>query len=456
MQIGNWAIKRSPGQAAVLVVIVCAAAALAAFTWWAWGRSTSRTYVEVRSFAGADGSKPLSGLILDSGGAIYGVTQFGGVAGQGTVFLLKPPVKAGEAWNEVVLHHFGSENDGKYPVGELVFDKAGSLYGATTYGGAGHGSVFKLTPPATGGDVWTESVLYRFRGADDGANPWSGLVFDDSGALYGTTLWGGTHSRGAVFRLTPPRTAGGEWRESILYSFRGGDDGVGPKARLVLDAGGALYGTTESGGASDRGTVFKLTPPAKAGGAWIKSTLYSFLGGADGAEPFSAVVSGPDGSLYGATYYGGGARNCSGGCGIVFQLKPPAENAGKWTESVLYKFQGGANDGGNPSGVIMAADGSLFGAANSRGANLCGVVFQLSPPAKGSAAWKETILYNFPTPAAPDPGGRTQGSDVAEKGARDISYGGLALGRDGALFGVSPKGGVHQMGVVYELQAAPK
>jgi len=456
MRLTNWSIKRSSRQAMVLLAAICATAASAAFLWAARGHPASTVYLELRSFAGNDGTKPASGLVMDSAGALYGATQLGGAADQGTVFSLTPPVKADDAWNEVVLHSFGAEGDGQYPVGDLVVDRNGALYGATAYGGAGHGTVFKLTPPESEGGAWTETTLYRFRGGSDGANPRAGLIIDERGALYGTTLWEGASGHGTVFKLTPSRTTGEGWIKSTLYSFRGGADGAGPRARLALDASGALYGTTELGGASDRGTVFKLTPSVRPDNAWTKSTLYDFLGGPDGAQPFSGVVKGPDGALYGTTYYGGGAPNCNGGCGTVFQLTPPTTTEGVWTETVLHKFQGGASDGGNPAGVIVGPNGTLIGAAEHRGANLSGVVFQLRAPAKGGGPWREAILYNLPGAGAVDQRAGRQVYDFAEPGTSNSNYGELVLGRDGALFGVIPQGGVRHLGVVYELQTIPQ
>jgi uncharacterized repeat protein (TIGR03803 family) len=156
----------------------------------------------------------------------------------------------GSGSSEKVLYSFSGGSDGANPVGALVADKAGNLYGTTSQGGssnctAGCGIVFELTPPATRGGVWSETVLCRFTGGSDGAAPESNLTFDAAGNLYGTTASGGGASHaGTVFELAPPSTQGGAWTETVLYSFAGGSDGKSPVAGLVFDAAGNLYGTT--------------------------------------------------------------------------------------------------------------------------------------------------------------------------------------------------------------------
>jgi uncharacterized repeat protein (TIGR03803 family) len=143
-------------------------------------------------------------------------------------------------------------------------DTSGALYGATYSGGVnGGGTVFKLTPPTSGGN-WTETTLYNFTGGNDGGFLSSSLLFDASGALYGTTEYAGSSGYGSIFKLTPPTTTGGRWTETVLHTFGGfnASDGAYPAAGLIADASGALYGTTYSGGASNDGTIFQLTVPA--------------------------------------------------------------------------------------------------------------------------------------------------------------------------------------------------
>jgi uncharacterized repeat protein (TIGR03803 family) len=145
----------------------------------------------------------------------------------------------------------------------LIFDASGALYGTTANGGLGqnYGTAFKLTPPTTPGGDWTETILYKFNGGD-GAYPYAGVISDASGALYGAASGGGAYNAGTVFKLTPPATTGGAWTESVLYSFTGGGDGAYPYAGLISDASGALYGAALSGGTNNDGTVFKLAVPA--------------------------------------------------------------------------------------------------------------------------------------------------------------------------------------------------
>ncbi len=167
---------------------------------------------------------------------------------------------------ETVLYHFKGGSDGAIPSANLVEDSAHNLYGTTMGGGTSNrGTVFEVSPPNT---AWTEAVLYSFAGGSDGANPRSDLIFDKAGNLYGTTLAGGGADFGTVFQLAPPATQGAPWTETVLYSFTGGSDGVNPWAGLIMDSKGNLYGTTMFGGSLGAGTVFELSPPATQGGPW--------------------------------------------------------------------------------------------------------------------------------------------------------------------------------------------
>ena len=311
------------------------------------------------SFGGgsADGVNPKAGLVLDAGGNLYGTTYSsfsftnGGVVdGNGAVFKITP------AGVESVLHFFTNTPDGSKPQAGLVLDASGNIYGTTSYGGASHnGAVFEIT---SGG---AESVLYSFAGGiADGANPMGSLVMDSSGNLYGTTEHGGASGHGTVFEIT----SGGA--ESLLYSFAGGPaDGALPLAGLVLDASGNLYGTTETGGTSGYGTVFKITP----GGA--ESVLHSFGSGGDGAYPYySGLVLDASGNLYGTTYDGGS----NGSYGTVFKITPGG------AESVLHSF-GSGTDGTSPyAGVVLDASGNIYGTTTSyNGSHGDGTVFEIVP-----------------------------------------------------------------------------
>ncbi len=267
--------------------------ALLTLAGWA-SPARARENIIHRFIGGSDGSNPRAGLISDPDGNLYGTSYYGGTGscnvnneflGCGTVFELTPTPEGG--WNETVLHSFtNSPLDGQYPVGGVIRDGAGNLYGTTGGGGTancgygGCGTIFELTPPAPG-DAWTETILYNFQGGADGFDPLAGLVFDKHGALYGTTVWGGNAGGvcssfslgcGTVFELAPPES-GGKWVHTVLYSFKPTDDGSQPEAGLIFDKSGALYGTTTWGGffsdycGSGCGTVFKLMPPGKSGGA---------------------------------------------------------------------------------------------------------------------------------------------------------------------------------------------
>ena len=237
---------------------------------------------------GADGKAPYAGLVLDPSGNLYGTTQLGGASHSGTAF------KLNTAGTETVLHSFTGGADGKIPYAPLIRDSSGNLYGTTTTGGAdGYGTVFKLDTAGT------LTVVYPFKGGADGGFPIGGLVRDNAGNLYGTTNDGGIPNAcflgyvgcGVVFKLD---TSG---KETVLYTFTGGADGGESEAGLTFDTTGNLYGTTTAGGTSDSGVVFKLNQ------AGVETVLYSFGNG--GMEPFGGVILDAAGNLYGTTNNGG-------------------------------------------------------------------------------------------------------------------------------------------------------
>jgi uncharacterized repeat protein (TIGR03803 family) len=242
---------------------------------------------------GADGRSPAAGLIRDGAGNLYGTTEFGGAFGNGTVF------KLDAQGTETVLHSFAGQPDGAAPVADLMRDAAGNLNGTTYLGGVANlGTVFKLSKTGT------ETVLHSFTGQPDGAQPQAGLIGDGVGNLYGTTSAGGAYKRGTVFKLDTTNT------ETVLHSFRGKPDGRNPYGDLVRDAEGNLYGTTNIGGTSFIGTVFRV----RATGREI--VLHSFTG-PDGAQPQAGLILGADGNLYGTAIFGGAF-----GYGTVFKLTP--------------------------------------------------------------------------------------------------------------------------------------
>jgi uncharacterized repeat protein (TIGR03803 family) len=253
-----------------------------------------------------DGASPLA-IIRDPAGNLYGITQSGGTSAKGTVF------KVDVNGSETILHSFSGGEDGATPYGNLTLDEVGNIYGATALGGAsGYGAVFKLDP------VGHETVLYAFTGGADGANPYGGVVRDAAGNLYGTTENGGINPQrycfgpcGVLFKLDM------SGKETVLHSFTG-PDGANPIASLTQDASGSFYGTTQWGG-SGYGVVFKLDTSGK------ETVLYAFPGeGTDGANPRAGVIPDSAGNIYGTTS-AGGAFACpwSGfGCGVVFKLTP--------------------------------------------------------------------------------------------------------------------------------------
>ncbi|MBZ5574560.1 MAG: hypothetical protein LAO09_22110 [Acidobacteriia bacterium] len=256
----------------------------------------------IYAFHGADGRQPQGNITLDADGNIYGATFFGGDLnscfgyGCGVVFKLSPPIN-GRGWTETVLYSFTGKHDGTYPYAGIVFDRAGNLYGTTQFGGASNqGVVFELTPTPVG---WTENVLYSF-GGDDGAQPLGRIVLDSAGNLYGTTESGGLYGRGTVFELSPNDSEVGQWKFTLIHSFSP-SDGAAPGAGLVLDDVGNLYGTTQIGGMNNDGNVFELTPGL---GDWTEAVLHNFSG-PDGASPAADLMLDNSGNLYGTTYYGG-------------------------------------------------------------------------------------------------------------------------------------------------------
>ena len=218
-------------------------------------------------------------------------------------------IRAAQAQTYNILHSFSGGGDGGTPSAGLIMDRAGNLYGTAQYGGAGNGTVFKLSHPGSG---WILSTLYAFQGGNDGLGPEARVIFGPDGGLYGTTTSGGFQGYGTVFELRPPVTACKSaicpWTETVLYRFQGGSDGIDPAyGDLSFDPMGNLYGTTSGGGlqlcsGNTCGVVFKL---ARSGGGWTESVLYSFTGGNDGGTPYSGVILDSTGNLYGTAYYGG-------------------------------------------------------------------------------------------------------------------------------------------------------
>lgn len=306
---------------------------------------------------GGDGEYPFNGgnLALDVAGNLYGSTTDGGSYASGCGSLGCGMVfKIDQTGHETVLYQFGNYPDGATPYGSLVADESNNLYGTTATGGtSGAGTVFEVDQSGN------ETILYNFgSGADDGFEPFAGLVRDKEGNLYGTTLEGGPGGGGTVFKVN----ASGE--ETVLYGFGSASgDGILPWAGLTLDSKGNLYGTTDAGGANGRGTVFKISPKG------TETVIYSFGPAPDGNSPNEGdgVILDPAGNLYGTTSSGG-----SFGLGTAFKI----DTNGK--ETILHSFSG--KDGKVPAGGLSRdPKGNLYGAASGGGAYGGGVIFRITP-----------------------------------------------------------------------------
>jgi hypothetical protein len=350
------------------------------------------------------------------------------------------------------LYAFSGGADGGDPMTGLTFDNAGDLFGTANSGGAfGLGLVFQLVHPAAPDGRWTEIVIHSFAGPpNDGSSPGeTGVVFDESGNLYGATPAGGitigedplcgdglyfeTTSCGVVFQMTPPATSGGEWGETVIHYFDY-THGAFPVGTPIFDAQGNLYGANFGGGKHRRGSVYRLNHPVMAGDLWKFAVLYSF---SDLSNPAGSLTLHGRGDLYGNTSDGGS------GYGGVFQLVPPTAVGGTWTENILHSFSYGGDGTFPNANVLFDKAGNLYGTTGSGGYGGgsplcfqgCGTVFELSPPASGEETWTETILHSF-----------TTGKYDAIKPST-----GLIFSKDGSLVGVAPLGGKLGAGLVYEI-----
>ena len=288
------------------------------------------------------------------------------------------------------LHAFqapGDSGDGGSLYSSLTLDSAGNAYGTTVDGGAYNaGIVYELSPE--GGGQWKETILYNFKGGSvDGSGSHANLVFDSAGNLYGTTVGGGLTAKGCgsgcgiVFKLSPSAD-GGEWTETILHEFTGGSDGGVCYSGVIMDSAGNLYGTNIVGGVDGVGTAYELSPTSNAD--WQETVLHSFSGGHDGAMPFAGVILDQSGNLYGTTQGGGTA-----GVGVAYELTA----AGNWKETILHEFLGlEAADGANPNGLVFDQSGNLYGTTVGGGKFNPGTIFRLS---RHGSEWKETVLYSF-------------------------------------------------------------
>jgi uncharacterized repeat protein (TIGR03803 family) len=278
-------------------------------------------------------NSPTGNVVVDAVGNVYGTAQ-GGAPGLGAVFELTRPTDGSAPWSITTIYLFpGSNGTAAYPSSGVIFDAQGNLYGeaSNTSGvvGGGAGVVFKLTPPTGSGTNWTAMTLYTFTGSPDGEAPIGGLIFDSAGNLYGTTSAGGSANKGTVFELSPPAAGNANWSETILYSFTGvANNGNSPDTGVVMNKAGALFGSA-AGGVLSHGVVFQLTPPATGQTTWTEKVIYAFISpfGRAGTGPSGPLAIDGTGNLYGAAGTGGTGDCTSGGnflgCGTVFELSPP-------------------------------------------------------------------------------------------------------------------------------------
>jgi uncharacterized repeat protein (TIGR03803 family) len=321
-----------------------------------------------------------------------------------TLIALLTTMQSAQAQTLSVLYAFKGGSTGNAPVAALVIDSAKNLYGTTQYGGntsgSGFGVVFKLDANND------ETVLYRFGGGADGWYPKAALVRDAEGNLYGTTMNGGAFQHGTVFRLDSGA------KKTVLHSFSGGADGWSPVAPLIMDAAGDLYGTTlGSGLISPSGVVFKLDASGK------ETVLHTFTGKADGGSPVTGLIQDSTGNLYGATEYGG-----AHGVGTVFKI----DAAGN--ETVLHSFSQ-ASDGAWPvASLIRDAVGNLYGTTSYGNSKTYGVVFEINTT------------------------GQLIAHDVFTQASKGVwPKAGLVRDAEGNLYGTTESGGTHNFGVVFKL-----
>jgi len=302
------------------------------------------------SFTGGnDGASPEAGLVQSSDGYFYGTTYHGGATNFGTVYKIST--------NGALTSFYPFDyTNGAFPLGELIQGSDGNLYGSTSAGGtSGGGTLLRIN---TNG---TPTTLYSFTGGNDGASPYAGLVQGKDGNFYGTTFEGGTNNAGTMFRISTNGAL------TSLYSFTRGNDGAWPQAGLVQGSDGSFYGTASVGGTNSYGTVFRISTNG------VLTSLYSFTGGNDGANPETGLVQAKDGNFYGTTRHGG-----TNGAGTVFKV------SSNGALSSLYSFTGG-NDGASPqAGLVQGSDGNLYGTTFQGGSGGNGTVFRLillAPPA---------------------------------------------------------------------------
>ncbi len=429
----GWSLTTNASQSGtkpvtLLVVLVLAVVAIC-------GTVQAQTYHKLWDFTGgADGFAPIAGLTMDKLGNFYGTASNDGY--YGVVFKLSG---SGSNWSVTPLYTFtGAENnDGAFPYGPLTFGPDGALYGTTLVGGTascpvvvqweGCGTVFRLSAPGKvclagpGKCPWQETILHNFTSIPDGALPFSSVTFASPTVFYGTTWTGGYNGGcydlngcGTVFKFTK---AGNTWTLTDTYRFTTTDGQ--PYGGVILDSTGNLYGTTACCyGPPGDNIIYKLVPPPAG---WIETTLHTLQQTTEGSFPFGQLVFDSFNNLYGTTSSGG-----ANGAGTAFQFT----NAG--VLNVLQTFAGYPNDGcGPPAGLIMDSAGDLFGTTNCDGAYGYGSVFELK---NVSGTYVPVPLYDF-----------TDGADGG------LPYGGLVMDANGFLYGTASAGGAYRNGVIFQI-----
>jgi uncharacterized repeat protein (TIGR03803 family) len=374
----------------------------------------------IYSFTGStDGTSPQGGVVLDTKGNLYGVTESGGANGGGTVFELSP---GGGAWTKTVLYSFTfSTSDVALPTSNLVFDAKGNLYGMAPLGGTnGAGGIFELSPGSNG--MWSEKIIYSFTGGTDIVTFESGLTIDSGSNLYGylgsAVLSDGNSTFGGVFELESGPN--GTWTEKVLHTFSGGSDGIAPYGgMLAVDSVGDVFGMA-SGGSDEYGVAFELV--RRATGSWNDKILHIYKGGADGSYGYGGPMAiDRSGNVFGTSTWS------------VIEFVPGSN--GTWTEKILHNFAG-PHDGIYPdAGVTLSNSGKIYGTTNQGGAHY-GTVFELVPSSSGT--WNERILHRF-MPSSGD-GYYPSLSPVVVDGQGNV-YGSLSSGgisNNGVVFEVTP------------------
>jgi len=328
---------------------------------------SSWTETTLYSFNGCDAQAmtPRGPLTLDSSGNLYGVLQ--GYLIEGWIFELS---RSGNGtWTETIIHEFKPKEGMPNP--DLTGDSSGNLYGTTQLDSTGYnGEVFEFSPQSNG--TWKETVLYSFPAPDGVGMPVAGVIFDGKGNLYGAAFEGvgGNGGSGAIYELSPPQS-GGTWSFTLLFSFAATNGA--PSSRLVFDANGNLYGTSDNGPGL-YGSIFELLP--SAGGTWIEKIIHTFNLN-DGYYPIGTPILDAAGNVYGTTISGGSGCN-QNSCGVVYKLTP--QGKGNWKEAILHPFES-ATDGSEPgSGLYLDSSGNLYGTTYYGGSRYgYGTVYQITP-----------------------------------------------------------------------------